>query len=826
MAEIEPKRILLVEDEAAIVMSETMVLEQHGFEVVAAFTGEKAIAAVDKDPKISLILMDIDLGKGMDGTRAAEIILQKHELPIVFLSSHTEPEIVQKTEGITSYGYIVKDSGDMVLITSIKMAFRLFEAKMQQKENEEQYRQLVEISPDFIGIIQDKKIVFINKAGVKLLGADTPEQLIGCDISEFIPSNEPVPSDEKWANFIKKGVKSTLIERQIKCFDGNDRILEIIGMPFRYKGKPAAQIIGRDITQRKKADNRLKESEQKFKSYIQNAPYAILVVDEKRKFIDINEMAEELTGYTRNELLKMDSIELTAEQDKQSAIKAFSNLIKNGNPITAEFRNIKKSGETCFWQIKAVKLSETRYLGFANDITERKLAEKQLAFQSQLLDQIQDAITATDLDGKITYVNEAECRLFQKSKEELGKQSVKQYGDDPLQGVTQEKIIETTRRSGRWRGEVANIAANGDKIIFDSRVQLIYDEFKKPIGMLGISTDITERKKAEEALKESEERYRSIFTNSKSNMLLIDPETGEIKDANSSALEFYGYTYNEITSLKINDLNILSEKELKEEMRNAVKGNKTYFIFRHKLANNQIKNVAVYSGKVEFNGKLLLYSIIHDISSQIEAEEKLQKALFENENLLKELQHRVKNSFLMITSMINLVKNSCETPGAKDKLEEIQTKINAVADIYNLLYSTKSINTIQLDHYLQKLISSFLATSSLIVIKDELDTITIPVNIAIPIGLIISELLTNSIKHAFPDGRNGRITIKLKKTKNGFKIMLSDNGVGLPENIDILSGKSLGLTLINALTSQIDANFTMKSDNGVKCVLTVSPTSN
>src|SRR6056297_714767 len=128
------KKILLVEDEPLIALGEAKMLKKYGFGVVTVHSGEKAVEAVDSDPPISLILMDIDLGTGMDGTEAAQRILEEHDLPIVFLSSHTEPEVVEKTEGISSYGYIVKNSGETVLIASIKMAFRLFEAKSMYKD--------------------------------------------------------------------------------------------------------------------------------------------------------------------------------------------------------------------------------------------------------------------------------------------------------------------------------------------------------------------------------------------------------------------------------------------------------------------------------------------------------------------------------------------------------------------------------------------------------------------------------------------------------------------------------------------------------------------
>ena len=105
------------------------MLKKHGYEVVTVQNGEKAIETVHNDPEISLILMDIDLGSGIDGTEAAGRILEKHNLPIAFLSSHTEPEVVERTEGITSYGYIVKNSGETVILASIRIALRLYESE-------------------------------------------------------------------------------------------------------------------------------------------------------------------------------------------------------------------------------------------------------------------------------------------------------------------------------------------------------------------------------------------------------------------------------------------------------------------------------------------------------------------------------------------------------------------------------------------------------------------------------------------------------------------------------------------------------------------------
>ena len=133
------KRILLVEDEVIIAATTANVLSQD-FDVKTALSGEEAVELVKSGKRIDLILMDINLGRGMDGTEAAQIIMRERHIPIVFLSSHAERAVVEKTEKITSYGYVLKNPGSTVLFASIRMAFRLFEARKAISENLNRYR--------------------------------------------------------------------------------------------------------------------------------------------------------------------------------------------------------------------------------------------------------------------------------------------------------------------------------------------------------------------------------------------------------------------------------------------------------------------------------------------------------------------------------------------------------------------------------------------------------------------------------------------------------------------------------------------------------------
>jgi CheY-like chemotaxis protein len=144
------KKILLVEDEAIVAMAESDVVEEIGYHVVTALSAEKALGIIKADSSIDLVLMDIDLGKSIDGTEAARQILALRNLPIVFLTEHSERDMVEKVRGITRYGYVIKNSGDVVLQSSIEMAFELFNANRASHQSEERLRLIDDSSADFI----------------------------------------------------------------------------------------------------------------------------------------------------------------------------------------------------------------------------------------------------------------------------------------------------------------------------------------------------------------------------------------------------------------------------------------------------------------------------------------------------------------------------------------------------------------------------------------------------------------------------------------------------------------------------------------------------
>jgi len=260
--------------------------------------------------------------------------------------------------------------------------------------------------------------------------------------------------------------------------------------------------------------------------------------------------------------------------------------------------------------------------------------ERELSFQSLLLNQIQDMITATDLEGTITYVNEAVCRQLGKNREALVGQHVSAYGEHPDLGASQQEIIEDTLQLGEWRGEGVNFKDDGGGIIIDTRTKLLNDDSGQPIGMIGISTDITERKFYEDALKQSEEKYRLVVDNAHEAIIITHGSV--IRYANPKTVDLLGYSLEEVVSknyldfIHPEDHYLLEDYDERREKIDEPISTLTIRIFNKE---GIVRWVEVNSAHIEWKGKRASLDFITDITNRKDAED----ALLESEEMYRGL---------------------------------------------------------------------------------------------------------------------------------------------------------------------------------------------
>lgn len=347
--ESEPKRILLVEDEFLIAIQKQRQLQNYNYQVEHVSSGEEAIDfALNEETAIDLILMDINLGQMM-GTEAAQIILSQKEIPIVFFSSHSEPEIVRQTENITSYGYILKDSSIVVLDASIKMALKLFEANKKLKRSESFRKKIFENSRIPFVILETEHFTCIdcNEAALKLHAFENKSDLIGKTLLDFSAEHQydGSPSDEKIHRIYDLAIADGSIFFEWRCekSDGKAWDTEIQMLSFKSEGNILLQYSIFDVTEKRLNAIKIQEKETRIKK--QRIAIAKMVSDTEvfgsDPVVAFNKINEYITSTLSVErsgiwLLSEDNSELAALSIFDSKSNSFGrDIVLN----TADFPN-------------------------------------------------------------------------------------------------------------------------------------------------------------------------------------------------------------------------------------------------------------------------------------------------------------------------------------------------------------------------------------------------------------------------------------------------------------------------------------------------------
>ena len=229
--------------------------------------------------------------------------------------------------------------------------------------------------------------------------------------------------------------------------------------------------------------------------------------------------------------------------------------------------------------------------------------------------------------------------------------------------------------------------------------------------------------------------------------------------------------------------------------------------------------------KVGIDGMTMFTVILRDVTQRVAAEEKIKASLREKEALLKEIHHRVKNNLQVVTSLLGLQSRAATDEQTRKMFQESQNRIHSMALLHESLYQSNNLSMIDFPDYIRQLAShlfhSYGVRSDRIHLSTNLDELYLNLDSAVPCGLIINELLSNSLKYAFPDGREGEVRIELHEHSDGKALLIvADNGIGLRSDIDWVTARSLGLRLVRSLAEQLGAKIEVKSNTGTEVQLT------
>jgi PAS domain S-box-containing protein len=479
------------------------------------------------------------------------------------------------------------------------------------------------------------------------------------------------------------------------------------------------------------------------------------------------------------------------------------------------------------------------------DITELRRVEDALHIKEFAIESSINAIALADLSGNINYINPSFLSIwgYKDPQEILGRSMFSLWiVPDEAQQIADRLLVQ-----GTWSGEIAGQRKDGTPIQVQLLANLIRNTYGSSVAIMGSFLDITEHKLGEEALKESEEKYRTLVE--KANEAIIIIQDGIVVFANQRMSDLLGVPVGDLKGRPFIDFIWPDDREMvmkNYKMRVAGENIAEAYDFRIIGAGGRLTWILLSEAEIQWKGKQATLTMLTDITERKKAEEALQtltvelesrvlqrtaeleqeivqrknaeatiiSSLHEKEILLDEIHHRVKHNLQIITSLIRLQKNQ----NNPDSINALENRIRSIALVHERLYSSEDFTSIDFANYTRSLATSLIHAYAInpdrIRMVIDFKDVSLDIKRAIPMGLIMNELVANALKHAFPGDRNGEITITGRCTPTGIVLSVQDNGVGLPDGMDWRNTPTLGLQLVIKLIQQVDGSIEKKRTIG------------
>jgi len=571
----------------------------------------------------------------------------------------------------------------------------------------------------FVALDERGTVQMINRKGCQVLGY-REDEIVGKNWFEgFFPER------------IRKEVRSisrSLLSGDVEGFDdlvrpimtknGEERMIAWSNTVIQNDDGEIIGLLssGRDITERKAAQDLLVESEQKHRTLFETMSQGVVYKDALGNIISANSAAERILGLSLDEMngvtsqdprwkpIRPDGSDFPGDMHPSMVALRTGKEVKD---VTMGICNQRE--DRCRWILVTAtprfKNGEKKpyqvYTTFT-DLTDQIENQRRLSSLSQMVEQSTDGIIQCDRDYKITYMNPTAEALFGWKLEEIRGKRPDIFNADQHSKEVQKELYGSMERGDIFSGESLNMKKNGTTFYCHYKVSPLRDENGDTIGFLGIQRDVSELRAAEGSLRAS-----------------------------------------------------LEEKEI----------------------------------------------------------------------LLREIHHRVKNNMQIMTSLLSLQCGYLDDQDAISALMDCQDRMAAMSLIHEMLYRSGNLSRIDLGEFVQDMMAQIYRSRGIdvnrIAMVVQIQDITLDINNAIPMGLMINEIVTNSLKHAFPHQREGHVKIEAKVLKTKLKVQISDNGIGLPEGFSMDRTNTLGMQMLGTLTRQIRGKISIKGKKGTKFIIDV-----
>jgi PAS domain S-box-containing protein len=593
-------------------------------------------------------------------------------------------------------------------------------------------------------------------------------------------------------------------------------------------------------SQREAALEALRESEQRLASIYNTVGDVIFCLSAgpagQFRFVSVNSAFLKVTGLSPEIVVGRTVNEIIPEPSLTRVLGKYRQAIAENTIVSweeiSDYPTGRLTGLVSIAPVFDDKGTCTYLVGSVHDITERKQAEKALRESEykykSLIENIPGTILTIDLEGTITFVSRRTNEILGYEDSEMINMAIFNFIPEEDHQRAMESLQKGMKGGKIKHFQIPMIAKSGEKVFFESTFTRIYRD-GAVVGAQGTAIDITERKHAEEALRLSEDNFRRSLEDLPLGVRIVTIE-GETVYANQAILDIYGYdSMEELKTTPVENRytpESFAKYQIRREKRKRGDDASSEYNIDILRKDGEVRHLHVFRKDILWNGERQFQVLYSDITDRKQAEERIHASLREKEILLREVHHRVKNNMQVISGLLDLPAALSGNQERRRMFHESQSRIHAMSLVHEKLYGSNNLAKIDLADYVRTMSQDLFQTYKInpgkidLIIQTDSD-VYVDINKAIPCGLILNELISNALKHAFPGDRHGELQIIIRgMKKTEIEIVVRDNGLGLPDDVDIHQPSSVGLHLVNGLVkNQLDGQVEIRRNAGTEILI-------
>lgn len=594
-----------------------------------------------------------------------------------------------------------------------------------------------------------------------------------------------------------------------------------------------------DISAALASQQKIAESELRYRLLVENSPTGILRIDLRGNITDVNQRMLDILGSPAAKKTKSINVFTFKPLVDAGISQKYQEAILDKKTVHFSGEYITNWGKTIYFQSVIIPVFDT-----AGEITGAQ-ANTEDVTSAYLADQSRIELERTQLEERNIFMAgpimifkwdiKAENPLLHTSenvKEILG-YSVKDFlmgrviFSDIIHPEDIDRVKATSKKAidqgvGAFDTSAYRLRRkNGTYLWVNDHSTIIRDEKGDIKNISGIVYDITHMIETEEALKLTEQTYEELFNAISEAIFVHDPHSFEILDVNETMLKMYGYKRKEVIGSNVQKFSYNKSvmPEVSKFFERAKTGKREIFEWeaRHKNGHKFWVEVALRSATI--HGKKKILANVRDISDRKQILSELEASLREQEVLLREVHHRVKNNMQVIISLLNLQAEYSQDEHLFEIFGETRNRIRTMALIHEKLFRSESMSAVDFGNYIKSLIGELLNFYSIdakrVHIHQKIGDMKLDISKAIPCGLIVNELISNALKYAFPKKREGDLWLSVKAVRaKTAEIQVKDNGIGLDPSLDFETTQTMGLRIVRLLTEQLDGSMEISGNKG------------